>query len=271
MTQKRNAGGRPPLHGKAMSSAERSRKLREERDAAGIKEMKVWLRPAEAVAAQKRFGGKQSEALAAAVRAALAAPIQEADGQITLLSDRMKVDEVKIELKKAKEYAKQVEDENARLREELDELDEYTQAEMSRLNAEINRLDGQLNGNQAAIDAEFYKAQNSGLRLRAEEAERLREIAEKNVQDLFLKLEAAQSKAEQTDIPDDDRSLSGSADRVKMAAAGLNIYRLREREKEIVKYNAETNGWRLHERFTTQKAAKEAIRELMKDPMSIQD
>jgi hypothetical protein len=153
-----------------MTDAERSHKVRKERDASGIKEKKVWLKMGEVLAAQKRFGGTQAEALAAAVRAALAATMQEADGQITLLSDRMKVDEVRLELKKAKEYAKQVEDENARLREEIKKQDEFIESQSE----DIQKI-------------EYYKSQ-------AESVEKLffaSEKREQSAQERIKELEAA--------------------------------------------------------------------------------
>jgi len=80
----------------------------------------------------------------------------------------------------------------------------------------------------------------------------------------------ASSKTEPGAIPDDALRFRGGADRSKMLAGGFRIFRVYEDNKEIRELSHE-GGWRLHARYDTKKAMRQAIKELLEDPMSIMD
>ncbi len=64
-------------------------------------------------------------------------------------------------------------------------------------------------------------------------------------------------------------NLRGSCS-IKLLRAGFRIFRCEEREKKI-KELTDSGGWRLVEKFKTKKAMQDAMKEILADPMCVQD
>ena len=74
---------------------------------------------------------------------------------------------------------------------------------------------------------------------------------------------------EETDQITDGLNLSGRCC-AKLLQAGFRIFRTHEHEKKITELT-HAGGWRLVETFKTKKAMKEAMKQIFKDPMSVEN